>query len=416
MRHFVNPFQDYQQQQNVTVNKSYICRLIEDYVLKIVNHKDYSAGDLYVGTSGIAFMFLKLHEAQVECSSLPDALQNAQRFIRLAKSRLSRKSEDTVSFICGNAGIFAVSAMISLCSSDHETFANDIQGYLGGVEPSQKMVVNSYGSDEILFGRAGYLSGIYYLNQRLPLEKRISKDTITKICDVMIESGVNYSRLNRLSIPMMWECYGDKYLGAAHGICAILHMMLESPLFNVENSNLSTTHLSLNPKQQLVKDTLDIFLSMQSSDGNFPCVLEDCNKSEHKLVHWCHGAPGAVYVFAKAYLTFKESKYLDACLKCGDLIWTKGLLRKGPGLCHGIAGNGYVFLLLYRLTGDEKHLYRAMKFAEFLTNYTFLRDAKTPDRPMSLYEGIAGTCCFLIDLLRPESAEFPFMNVFGKNF
>lgn len=71
----------------------------------------------------------------------------------------------------------------------------------------------------------------------------------------MIESGVNYSHHKRLNIPMMWECYGDKYLGAAHGVCAILHMMLESPLFHTVNQ--------ADQKQKIVKDTLDAFLSMQ---------------------------------------------------------------------------------------------------------------------------------------------------------
>ena len=36
-------------------------------------------------------------------------------------------------------------------------------------------------------------------------------------------------------------------------------------------------------------------------------------------------------MLAKAYLVFKEEKYLHACLKCGDITWQKGLLRKGPG-------------------------------------------------------------------------------------
>ena len=40
---------------------------------------------------------------------------------------------------------------------------------------------------------------------------------------------------------------------------------------------------------------------------------------------------GVVYMLAKAYLVFKEEKYLSACLKCGDITWQKGLLRKGPG-------------------------------------------------------------------------------------
>jgi lantibiotic modifying enzyme len=118
---------------------------------------------------------------------------------------------------------------------------------------------------------------------------------------------------------------------------------------------------------------------------------------------------------AKAYLHWKEDKYLKSALKCGDLIWQKGLLRKGPGICHGIAGSGYAFLLLYRLTNDAKHYHRALKFSQFLNEETFKSGARTPDNPYSLYEGLAGTVCFLVDLLNPSQAEFPFFDVF-KNW
>ena len=119
-----------------------------------------------------------------------------------------------------------------------------------------------------------------------------------------------------------------------------------------------------------------------------------------------------MYLFAKAYLTWKDEAYLQACEKCAEVTWTKGLLKKGPGICHGVAGSGYVFLLLYRLTGDKKHLHRALQFAAFMEEKEFRKEARVPDRPYSLYEGLAGTACFLADLLQPEKAEFPFFNVF----
>lgn len=114
----------------------------------------------------------------------------------------------------------------------------------------------------------------------------------------------------------------------------------------------------------------------------------------------------------KAYLVFKEDRYLNASIRAGDVVWRKGLLKKGPGICHGVAGNAYVFLLLFRLTQNPLQLYRANKFAEFLTHPVFIQQARIPDCPFSLYEGLAGTVCFLIDLLHPENASFPFMNVF----
>ena len=47
--------------------------------------------------------------------------------------------------------------------------------------------------------------------------------------------------------------------------------------------------------------------------------------------------------------------------ECADVIWHRGLLRKGYGICHGTAGNGYAFLSLYKLTQEKKYLYRACK-------------------------------------------------------
>lgn len=134
-------------------------------------------------------------------------------------------------------------------------------------------------------------------------------------------------------------------------------------------------------------------------------------RDSDELVHWCHGAPGVVYMMAAAYLRWKDQRYLDSCVLAGDLVWRKGLLRKGPGICHGVAGNGYVFLLLYKLTGNKLYLYRAAKFADFMNSEEF-ESARVPDYPYSLYEGIAGTACFLADLIEPDKAHFPFQNVF----
>lgn len=74
---------------------------------------------------------------------------------------------------------------------------------------------------------------------------------------------------------------------------------------------------------------------------------------------------GIAYLFAKAYLVSKKPQYLDTCIRCGELTWQKGLLKKGPGICHGVAGSAYVFLLLYRLTGNSKYIYRAQRSAFF---------------------------------------------------
>lgn len=207
MRHFENPYSDYSNSQ-VIVDKDKIKGLIRHYVQRILQAKNYGdGGDLYTGISGIAYMFLKLHQIEETRALFPSSLQNAKIFIDQAKIYASNKEQDKAMFLCGNAGIYAVSTVINK-ELNHQCTQQDLNNFLSGYPVCLKINYCRYGSDEVLFGRAGYLSGIYWLNQNLPDDMKISQDVIIKICDVMIESGVQYSHHKRLQIPMMWECYG----------------------------------------------------------------------------------------------------------------------------------------------------------------------------------------------------------------
>ncbi|XP_052898728.1 lanC-like protein 3 homolog [Anopheles moucheti] len=407
-RYFANPFPDYGGGP-IQRCDDHIKGLIQSYVNLIVENtkpdrNTDQRGDLYVGDAGIAYMFLKLHDAGIFGQ---EALQYAKQYIVNAKALAARyagRPEERCSFLCGNAGVYAVSAAIAHRHNAKQEMDEDLRCFATGLEVCKRLDFNKNGSDEILFGRAGYLSGVYWLHQTIE-RKLFSQEILTVICAAVLESG---KRHRNSLLPLYYQCYGDDYLGAAHGTSAIMHMLLESPL----QLNLSSVEMSL------VKNTVDGLLRLQDIEGNFPTTLQDCVRRTRSetLVHWCHGAAGVVYLLAKAYLVFQEQRYLQSCIRSADLVWRKGLLRKGPGICHGVAGSGYVFLLLYRLTSDPKYLHRALKFMEFLTHEEFIRNARNPDCPFSLYEGYAGTVCFLIDLLRPEKAAFPFMDVFEKKF
>jgi lantibiotic modifying enzyme len=236
--------------------------------------------------------------------------------------------------------------------------------------------------------------------------KPFSSDFILQICQKIVDNGRSYSRRHNSSLPLMYEWHGSEYLGAAHGVSGILLTLLMSPWFEKVGNEFPNVDKTVMTD---VKASIDQLLEIQDADGNWPTKLQNSDK---KLVHWCHGAAGLVYLFAKSYVLFGEGKYLDACKLSADLVWEKGLLYKGPGICHGVGGSGFVFLLMYRLTNEAKYLYRATKFAEFLTNTEFRSFAKTPDRPYSLYEGTAGTICFLLGVLEPEKAAFPFMDIY----
>ncbi|XP_016154010.1 PREDICTED: membrane transport protein XK [Ficedula albicollis] len=174
---------------------------------------------------------------------------------------------------------------------------------------------------------------------------------IKSICLAILESGKQYAVKKRKPVPLMYSYYGTEYLGAAHGLSSILQMLL-------------SYYEYLQPAdQELVWQSVD-FLMDQEQNSNWPPELGETIERENELVHWCHGAPGIAYLFAKAYLVSKKPQYLDTCIRCGELTWQKGLLKKGPGICHGVAGSAYVFLLLYRLTGNSKYIYRAQRCVE----------------------------------------------------
>ena len=86
-----------------------------------------------------------------------------------------------------------------------------------------------------------------------------------------------------------------------------------------------------------LRKSVDYILN-QEMQANYPPVPGESRDDWNELIHWCHGAPGVVYLLGKAYLVWKDERYILAAMRCGDLIWRKGLLRKGPGICHGIAG------------------------------------------------------------------------------
>lgn len=90
--------------------------------------------------------------------------------------------------------------------------------------------------------------------------------------------------------------------------------------------------------------------------GNLPSSFPG---KEDRLVQWCHGGPGAIYLAIRCERVFNNNKFGDYAVRMADDIWERGLLVKGSGLCHGVAGNAYAFLAMYAHTDDKKYIYRA---------------------------------------------------------
>ncbi|KAK6309692.1 hypothetical protein J4Q44_G00195730 [Coregonus suidteri] len=144
--------------------------------------------------------------------------------------------------------------------------------------------------------------GVESVVQKLGIEIH-SKDQIQAICQAIIESGKQYAK--RKSI----------WVSAAHGLSSVLQMLL------------CYQEVLSGADRDLVWQSVD-FLMNQEQNCNCSAKLGAMTERENELVHWCHGAPGVAYLFAKAYLINRKPQYLDTCIRSGELVWQKGLLKK----------------------------------------------------------------------------------------
>ncbi|XP_078083852.1 glutathione S-transferase LANCL1 [Mustelus asterias] len=337
----------------------------------------------YTGWAGIALLYLHLYNVYADHSYLQKALQYVNKSLKCLTGNV-------VTFLCGDAGPLAIAAIVHHKLQQTQESDNYINQLLR-LHPSV-VKQNSKLPDEMLYGRMGYLYALIFVNEQIGNEK-IPLLYMKQICDTVINSGEKLGSRKRIpKSPLMYEWYQENYIGAAHGLAGIYYFLMQ-PEFGIEQDVMF----------RLVKPSVDYVCQLKSSSGNYPpCIGE----ARDNLVHWCHGSPGVIYMLIQAYKIFREEKYLKDASDCADVIWHRGLLKKGYGLCHGPAGNAYGFLAMYNLTQDKKYLYRACKFAEWCFDYG-KHGCRTPDTPFSLFEGMAGTIYFLSDMLQPTKAKFP---------
>ncbi|KMT04638.1 hypothetical protein BVRB_8g182910 [Beta vulgaris subsp. vulgaris] len=333
---------------------------------------------LYVGDLGTAFLLFKSYKVTNNIHDLTLCHE-----IVKACDHASSHSRD-VTFICGRAGVCALGAVVAKHMGNEQL----LNYYL-----TQFKQINLPKDlpDELLYGRAGFLWACLFVNKHLgdgTIPPMIMRSVITDI----IEDGRRMP--NKGKWPLMFEWYGEKYWGAAHGLAGIMHVLMETDLKPDEREDVKNTLLSM--------------IQNRFPSGNYPASGEDSRRD--LLVHWCHGAPGVALTLIKAYEVLGDKVFLEAAAEAAEVVWRRGLLKR-VGICHGISGNTYVFLSLYRVTRNPSYLYRAKAFASFLLDNAHKLIAAGEmhggDNPYSLFEGIGGMAYLFLDMKEPTSARFP---------
>ncbi|KAH6939169.1 hypothetical protein HPB50_016392 [Hyalomma asiaticum] len=351
---------------------------LRDLERNLAKRTDWADSSVYTGTTGVAVMYMRLSDVLQDTSYLNRALPLVER-------QLSSLRERRFSFLCGDPGPLAVGA--------------DLYNRLGRSQDSHNLVKRLVGLSKYVVSSAADIPDELLMTSRMcPMHTVVASRCmvtcrgIEQVVQAVLSSGQQLSAEEKSRSPLMYQWHDSFYLGAAHGLAGIFYMLLQV------QSVLTDAELT-----RLVKPSIDWLAALQYPSGNYPSSI---GSSTDKLVHWCHGAPGTIHLLLLAHLVFKETRYLEQAKKCADVIWQRGILKKGYGICHGTAGNAYAFLRMYQVTRDCKYLHRAAKFCEWCFDYG-QHQCRIADRPFSLFEGMAGTIYFMADMLEPEKAAFP---------
>ncbi|THH26889.1 hypothetical protein EUX98_g7298 [Antrodiella citrinella] len=410
---------------------------------RVHRHRPSKEG-VYVGAAGILLMDWHI-------ASIPDIQEHLSSHISSPTSLTLPSDGGHASFLetsVGPATIHLTAHMRATVRSDaDDSVSPDIwHPCVNRIDHDLKVSVAEPLDDdgcEVLYGRAGLLYAILRLRSEVShcpeshdgqpsiilAVRGLTSDTdISALVQDIVQRGQlgaqEYSATlseedKKRTPPLMWRWHGRRYLGGAHGLVGILQMLVSVPPRPLE------------PHWNLILGTVRWLLAVQLPSGNWPSKASthmhsvEAEDEKYQLIQWCHGAP-AVLIFLCKILrlnhgsspvtipdTLAQSTQI-ALIRGGELVYNRGLLRKSVGLCHGVAGSVYALLAISSVLDSDsaEHqgmwLKRAVHLALLATTYREMEgsgEMRVPDRPYSLYEGVAGMCCAWADVWRLLAGE-----------
>jgi len=417
MRYFENPYVGTIR----LIDDQKIENFVEDVIRTMLFEQEVAAKNsrrdsLYKGDLGRAFILLISPWFKGA-----HGMTRAFDWMKLAKNSTSKKD---CTLLCSNVGYLVLKLYYYHLNKDEKK----VESYRSKIEEINIDKMLEKDENEVLYGRAGYLSAMALSQSltNLPIyEKRIEKIVMDIIMDGLSHNNGGFSRskcskdetVAKIPVDFVWKWHNKEYLGAAHGYSGILYFIL----YYFDLIKLSSTDDILGSVHATIEKCLSKCLVINDSEWNLKSSIGTRDRTyDEELVHWCHGAPGWISLFCHPLIrnrTFCIPKHqtkvsgIEIAKHLGACVWKRGLLKKGLGLCHGIGGNGLALYSLYRATSDQIWLHRAHCFADFgIDNYDLLKNK--PDNPNSLFQGLSGFTLFL-SVLKDENLykiiqTFPF--------
>ena len=93
------------------------------------------------------------------------------------------------------------------------------------IELHKEVLTDKKLPDEHLYGRAGYLASLMYVQKHLGHEV-IPQDIVRQIVKAMLSSGQALAQKHGWKCPLIYAWYKEYYLGAAHGLAGIVYTLM----------------------------------------------------------------------------------------------------------------------------------------------------------------------------------------------
>ena len=403
---------------------------------------------LYTGIGGYLFVIIRIIESEKILEKIKKNLNLEKNYFfeiglkleKLIWENFVKYDNNDFSYFLGKTGLVILSIKFNFYLKNEKK----IFFYFEKIFEIFENFENEEIEYEVLYGVSGFLIALLdisdFLNKNLKNTKiffefnKKLNSSIIYLFEKILEKGIsNFKNSKKKNFRLLFLFCKKEYLGAAYGLLGILFSLL---LFLQKKKNL---FLKLKKKKIYFKaifDSLYFCSFFQNEEGNF---FSSTNSKNDILIQFCHGAIGAVFTFLLAnqikknfsdflnenFSNFLKKNeyfidYLKIAEKSAEIIYKKGILKKGFNLCHGISGNCYAFLFFLKFDFIEKKkklefFQKALKFLNIKTNKKFSENFQNlkngrGDFIYSLMEGLAGDICLECDMIE-GNYRFPCFDI-----
>ncbi|CAK9088634.1 unnamed protein product [Durusdinium trenchii] len=274
----------------------------------------HSKGSLYTGAAGVAYLLLDLASSGLE-SDARAASEEALRRLEEAEAMCDARR---VTLLEGPAGCVALKAWAYHLLEQPVQVQECIQRLATLAERAALLPETEC---EVLYGRSGFLGAVLLVRQKLGDPKLLAAPA-AELVQQVLESGQTHAKGGW---PLYYEWHEKCYLGGAHGIAGILQTLLQLP---------AEVALARPDAPDLLQKTAEKLFECCFRSGNMPSSL---GNGKDRLVQFCHGATGMISLALRLAEHHPKSavRYQELAQQFGEVIWRRGLLKKGLGLCHG---------------------------------------------------------------------------------